>query len=390
MQSMKKTAVLIAALILLVGGWRIYEAILSSGAGAADERPAVTVALVPVERKAIEDIGNFTGSLLPRSQFIAASKIGGRLENVLVDIGDEVEYNQLIAVLDDDEYALQADRARAELEVSKASLEEARSSRAVSRRELERVRTLFDKDIAAEVDHDIASDRFVAQKARYEVALAQVDQREAQLQEAEVRLSYTRVRATWEASEQGGGKRVIGQRFRYEGSMLTPNTPIVSILDISTLLAVIHVIERDYSKVRTGMQATITTDAYPDKVFTGKVVRIAPRLEESSRQARTEIEVPNPDNLLKPGMFVRVVMTFGVHENATVVPAAALARRDGDQGLFLADTQQMTVEFVPVKVGITTGAMTEIIEPSISGQVVQLGHHLLEDGAPIKLGEDGE
>ena len=172
--------------------------------------------------------------------------------------------------------------------------------------------------------------------------------------------------------------------------MLSPNTPIVSILDINTLLAVVYVIERDYSKVRPGMETTITTDAYPDSVFTGRVVRIAPRLEETSRQARTEIEIPNPSHLLKPGMFVRVEMTYGVHENASVIPAQALARRDGSQGVFLADTQSMTAKFVPVKTGITSGGKTEILEPRISGLVVDLGQHLLEDGAPIKLPQEGE
>ncbi|MFC1544879.1 efflux RND transporter periplasmic adaptor subunit [Gemmatimonadota bacterium] len=384
---MKKIALSILAIIVLVGIWRLYDAIFNSGAGAEDTRPAVTVSLAPVEKESILDIGSFTGSLLPRSQFIAAPKIGGRLEKVLVDIGDEVQFNQLIAVLDDVEYELQAKKARAELAVSKASLEEGRSSMSVSRRELERVKTLFDKDIAAEADYDLAKDRFVAQKARYEVALAQVDQKQAELQEAQVKLSYTRIRATWDEGQYEGGRRVVGQRFRYEGSLLSPNTPIVSILDINTLLAVIHVIERDYSKIQPGMTATITTDAYPDSVFTGKVVRIAPRLEETSRQARTEIEIPNASNLIKPGMFVRVEMTFGVHENASIVPAQALARRDASQGVFLADTLAMTAKFVPVKVGITSGGKTEILEPQLTGLVVDLGQHLLEDGAPIKLTE---
>ena len=83
------------------------------------------------------------------------------------------------------------------------------------------------------------------------------------------------------------------------------NAPIVSILDIHSLTAVIHVIERDYSKVRVGQKVIVTTDAFPGSTFTGKIVRIAPLLKETSRQARVEIEVPNRDRLLKPGMFIR-------------------------------------------------------------------------------------
>jgi RND family efflux transporter MFP subunit len=385
---MKKIGLAILALIVLVAGWRIYQAIFNAVA-AVDARPPVVVSLARVEKESILDIGTFTGSLLPRSQFVAAPKIGGRLEKVLVDIGDEVSFNQLIAVLDDDEYELQAQKAKAELEVFKASLEESRSSMEVARRELERVKTLFDKEIASESDYDLAKDRFVAQKARYEVSVAQLDQQQTELQAAQVQLSYTRIRATWDEGVQGG-KRVIGQRFRDEGSMLQPNTALVTILDINSLLAVVHVIERDYTKVQPGMTARITTDAYPDSVFTGRVVRVAPRLEETSRQARTEIEIPNSNHILKPGMFVRVEMTYGVHENASVVPAQVLVRRDGSQGMFMADTQAMVASFVPVKVGITNGGKTEILEPEVSGLVVNLGQHLLEDGSPIKVAEAGE
>ena len=387
---MKKTLLIVLGVIVLIGGWRLFQAVFGSGSGSVVERPPVVVSLADVERSDIEDKGLFTGSLQPRSQFIAAPKIGGRLEKVLVDIGDEVEYNQLLAVLDDDEYVLQEQMARAEYEVSKASLEEARSSMEVYRRELERVKTLYGKEIAAEADYDMARDRFVAQKAQYDVALAEVDQQKAAWQEAQVKLSYTQIRAAWETGAKQGGSRVVGQRYRYEGSMLTANSPIVSILDISSLLAVIHVIERDYPKVQPGMSATITTDAYPDRQFTGRVMRVAPRLEETSRQARVEVEIPNPGQTLKPGMFVRVEMTFGVHEDATIVPSDALVRRESSQGVFLADTGSMTVSFVPVRTGIIAGGRTEILEPQLSGLVVDLGQHLLEDGAPIKLAEEGQ
>lgn len=386
----KKVLITATAIILALAGWRIFEALSKAGAQGRDGRPAVVVSLTPVQKTTLADIGYFTGSLRPRSQYVVAPKIAGRLEQVLVDIGDEVRPNQLIAVLEDDEYSLQAERARSELQVSRASLEEAKSSLDVARRELERVKSLYEKEIAAEADFDTARDRLVAQQARYEVALAKVDQDHAAAREAEVRLSYTRIRASWETNGRGSDRRVVGERFRYEGSMLTANTPIVSILDISSLLAVIHVIERDYPKVRPGMSARIATDAFPGREFTGTVARIAPLLAETSRQAATEIEIANPEGLLKPGMFVRVEITFGIHENTTVVPIEALVRRNNSQGVFMADMESMTVNFVPVRVGISDLGVTQILEPELDGRVVSLGQHLLEHGAPIRLAEGEE
>ncbi len=123
----------------------------------------------------------------------------------------------------------------------------------------------------------------------------------------------------------------------------------------------------------------------PDKIFTGNVVRIAPLLKESSRQARVEIEIPNPGQLLKPGMFVRAQIEFARHDNATLVPYAALVKREGKEGVFIADLNNLKALFTPVKTGIIHGELVEVIEPEISGFVVTLGNHLLEDGSDITV-----
>ena len=306
----------------------------------------------------------------------------GRLEKLLVNIGDRVKRGQLIAVLDDEEYAQQVEQARAELEVTKANLIEKRSSLDVSRREFKRAQALRQKKIASESELDAAQAQYKAQDAKYKVALAQVTQKEAALKAAQVRLSYTQIKASW---EDGGETRVAGEKFVDEGAMLKANAPIVSILDIHSLTAVIHVIERDYSKVRVGQKVVVTTDAFPGSTFTGKIVRIAPLLKETSRQARVEIEVPNRDRLLKPGMFIRAHIEFARHDNTTVVPVAALTKRNNQQGVFLVDTQNMKAHFIPVTLGIVNGKSAEVVKPTLSGSIVTLGHHLLEDGSAITL-----
>ncbi|NIM95016.1 MAG: efflux RND transporter periplasmic adaptor subunit, partial [Anaerolineales bacterium] len=102
-------------------------------------------------------------------------------------------------------------------------------------------------------------------------------------------------------------------------------------------------------------------------------------------QARVEIEIPNPDGILKPGMFVRVQIEFAEHKNVTVVPLSALVKRNGQRGVFLADTQNMKAYFIPVTVGIIDHTLAEVVKPSLSGLVVTLGHHLLEDGSAIVM-----
>ena len=179
--------------------------------------------------------------------------------------------------------------------------------------------------------------------------------------------------------------RLVGERYVDEGAMLPPNEPIVSILDVGTLIAVINVIERDYPKIQRGLEAVISTDAFPGRTYGGQVARIAPLLMEKSREARVEIEVPNDQMLLKPGMFVRVQIEFEEHENVTVIPLAALVKRNGTQGVFAVDRSEQKAHFVPVEVGIVNANQAEIISPPLSDAVVTLGHHLLEDGANIIL-----
>ncbi len=382
---MKKVIALV--LILAVAGligWRVHKKLSASAKGFDRRRgsAAVAVEVTPVQKSTIRDVGVFTGTLLPKSQFIVAPKITGRLERLLVHIGDRVKRGDPIALLDDDEYFQQVEQARAELEVASANVEDCLSALNVAEREFDRVRTLREKKIASESELDIAQARYNAQEAKYRVALAQVAEKEAALNAAQVRFSYTQIQALW---EDGDELRVVGERFVDEGEMLKPNAPIVSILEINPLTAVIHVIERDYSQVQVGQEAVMTTDAVPDTTFKGKIVRVAPLLRETSRQARVEIEVPNPEGLLKPGMFIRAEIEFARHENATVVPVAALVKRGGLQGVFLADREKMKAHFVPVRLGIINIAQAEVVEPLLTGAVVTMGQHLLEDRSSIIL-----
>ena len=383
----KRKVILIAVIVVIVGfiGWQVIQKVIKSSQGSGFERGAAPVAVeVEAVRKAtIRDTGNFTGTLAPKSQYVVAPKISGRLEKLMVDIGDRVNRNQLIAVLDDEEYSQQVHQAEADLQVALANLEESRSSLDMAKRELERVEELHKKGISADSELDASKGTYATQESRYKVSQAQVAHREAALEAAKIRLSYTKIKASW---EEGTNPRVVGERFVHEGTMLTANAQILSLLEINPLIAVIHITGKDYFRVKIGQSAFISTDALPDKTVSGEIVRIAPLLKETSREARVEIEFPNPEGLFKPGMFIAVKIEFATHEEATVIPVSSVVKRDNQQGVFLADTENKVAQFVPVKVGISNSELAEILEPSsFSGYVVTLGQHLLAHGSPIIL-----
>ncbi len=379
----------IALFLLALGlvGYKVYHDILRpadtpSGPG----RLVQAVSVEPVQTATLYRRAKLTGTLVAEKEFIAAPRVSGRLEKLHVDIGDEVRNGQLIAELDRDEFIQEVLMASAELEVARASLEESASELAVSKKELDRALRLFERDTLSQAELDQFQAGYDVRRARHEVANAQLKQRQAALEAARVRLEYTRIEARWGGDDMS---RRVGRRFAHEGDMLQANEPVVSIVGLNNLTAVVNVIERDYPFISTGQTAVVRADVHPDKEFQGRVIRLAPLLEETTRQARAEVLLSNADGLLAPGMFVRVWINLAQHPRATAVPAEALAKRDGVQGVFLADRETMRASFVPVITGIRDGRLVEIIEPYLEGCVVTTGRHLLEDGADIVIPENG-
>jgi len=374
---------IVAAAVVGAVGFQVYRKVREKNM----EKPrgrmaAVPVEVAPIAKATITETRDFSGTLVAKSQFLLAPKVPGRLEKIMVDIGDPVKRGQLVAELDDDEYAQQVEQARAELEVAKASLEETASSLDVAKKSHDRTAALYEKKIMSEAELDAADSLHKANVSKQKVAMAQVTQKEAALRAAEVRLSYTKISATWEG---GSDTRVIGERLVDQGAMLKANDPICSVLDVAELTALIFVSERDYSRLEPGQAVSVTADAHPGRDFPGKVSRIAPLIRETSREARVEVEMYNPDLVLKPGMFVTSRIEFSRHAGVPAVPMSSVVKRGGKQGVFVVKPGEHTAVFVPVTLGIVSGETAEVIDPELPGQLVTLGHHLLEDGSAVLL-----
>ena len=151
----------------------------------------------------------------------------------------------------------------------------------------------------------------------------------------------------------------------------------------------VSVTEMDYFKLRPGLSAEISVDSLQERKFSGTILRIAPFLKENSREARVEVLVPNPEGILKPGMFVRVNVEIEFRKKVPAVPVAAVINRKG-KGIYLADNESSKVSFVKIKPGIVENDWMEIREPNIEGAVVTLGQHLLRDGSPILIAGQGK
>jgi len=378
---MKKKHILsiISTIFLLFLIWRIIILVVKDRDSSSQRfsRPPVAVEVDTVRYESIQETRQLTGSIYPLYQYIVAPKVSGRIIKINKRIGDWIKRGEIVATIDDAEYQQAVLEAEANLKISQANLAEIESQFELAKQELERVQSLQQKGIASPSELDATTTNFNALQSRIKLAQAQVEQRQAALNSAKIRLGYTVLIAT----EPG----FIGERFVDEGGLLAPNSPVVSVIGIDTVIVRTTVIERVYGKIQLDQSAEIEVDAFPGKSFYGNVSRIAPMLQEASRVAQMEVEVANDSLLLKPGMFCKVNVVLAEKDSAQVVPNQAIVNRNGEKGIFVIKKGESTAHFIPVQLGITTQEKTEVSLPKIYGLVVTLGQHLLEDGSNVLL-----
>ena len=385
LSSRKKLLLGAGLVILLIIAWLVGKNLPDGAQGTGQRMGTVAVEIAPVVEGPIRDLGLFSGTLVPKSQFIVAPKVSGKLEKLYVDIGDRLTNGQLVAQIEDEEYQQQVIQAEADLSVARATLEETRTGVELVRRDLERAESLHKKKIMSDSQMDAARSQFNAQEARFKVSAAVVSNRESALEAARVRLSYTRITANW---EKESGVRYVGERYVFEGALLSPNSQIISVIELQPITAVIYATEKEYFRIQPEQEVAVTSTAFPGRNFQGMVTRVAPLLQEASRQARVEVDIRNEDCTLKPGMFINAAIEFARRDTAKLVPYSALVQRESQTGVFIADTESKKAFFKPVKVGIIEGERAEVLEPAdLTGYAVVLGQHLLQDGMNIILPE---
>jgi RND family efflux transporter MFP subunit len=335
-----------------------------------------------IEQGAIALNRTFSGELEALAEFVAAPKISGRVERVLVNIADMVQRGQVVAELENDEYVQAVAQAQADLIVARAKRSEAQSALDIARREFKRTESLLRRGIASDSEFDTAKQNQLARQAQLDVAEAQVAKAESSLETANIRLGYTKVTAGWAGGDE---HRVVAERYVDEGQTLAANTPLLLIVVLDPIVGIVFVTERDYAYLKIGQEVTLTTDAFPDEDFTGRIDRIAPVFRKDSRQARIEMTIDNPEHRLKPGMFIRATVVLDRAAEATIVPVQALTRRDDRTGVFIVSDDGRSVVWREVTVGIQDGERVQVDGKGLSGRVVTLGQQLISDGAPISI-----
>ena len=309
-------------------------------------------------------IGDATVSVVPRA--------AGRLEAIDVRLGDPVRRGQRIARIEDYELQEQLKQQEAGLEVSRATIRQREADLQLAETNAERSRNLFARQLLPRQTLDDTEARYQAAVAQLDLARAQNTQSLARLEELRINLANTII-----TSPVNG---FVARRTVDPGAFVGQNAPIVEVVDIGRVRLVANIVEMDLRRVHPGDGTRVDVDAYPGEMFTGRIARVSPVLDPATRTAPIEIEIPNADYRLKPGMYARVSITTDERKDALVVPTNAVIDIGGRRGVFLA-AEGGTVSFRQVTVGIEDQAHIEILDGVADGdRVVTTGAAALRDG----------
>ena len=339
-------------------------------------RPPMTVATATVGRATVAEYVTIVGNLIGMATVQVVPKVSGRLESISVRLADPVQKGRSIAKIEDREVQQQVKQAEASYEVSAATIRQREADLKFAQTSLDRTRSLYDRQLQPKQTLDDSEARYEAGLAQLDLARAQYSQAKARLEELRITLANTEV-----VSPVTG---FVGKRFLDPGAFASQNSPIVSVVDISSVRLVVNLVEQDVKRVVPGVPAEVEVDAFPGEQFNGRVSRVAPVFDPATRTAEMEIEIPNPTLRLKPGMYARVRLRVAERADALTVPLNALVEFDGRKGVFV--PRENTAKFMPVETGLQDATHVEILKGlEEKATVISTGAAGLKDGDRIVL-----
>jgi len=378
----------LVAAITIVRHVRASSPSRSAGTAEADANAgqAPYAAVVPVQRTTIANALSIAGQFLPYQNVELHAKVAGYIRHIDVDIGDRVHTGQVLAVLEIPELVAQVDEAQAA--VHHAEEEILRSQSDVARAQADYValhanavrlvnanqarpgliaeQELDDataKDQAAQAQVEAAKSALAASKQQLAVAKANQQHYAALSHYSRIIAPYDGV-VTWRFSDTGA--------LVQAGTSNTSGLPVVTVAQVSVLRLRIPVPESLAAKVRIGDSADVHVQATGEH-FTGKVARFTNALDTSTRTMQVEIDVPNPDYHLQPGMYADVTLSANSRPDVLVAPIEAIRRSDNKTSVLVVDAQNR-VQSREVQVGIESSNQVEILSGVSEGERVIVGN----------------
>ncbi|MGB9907523.1 MAG: efflux RND transporter periplasmic adaptor subunit [Candidatus Saccharicenans sp.] len=335
-------------------------------AASADEFSVAPVKVYRVKKQKVSEKLVYTATLEAWKRQAITPDISGKIARIYVNEGDRVKQGQLLAELDTQSIRLQLAQAEAALAMARANFEDAR-------RNLERMERLYQEKAVSEQQYEKV-------RLAHEAARAQKDQAEAAVNLARHALDVSIMRAPFDG--------VIAAKNLEEGDVINPmmggfsaSSGVLTLVDYSKIKVRFEVSPADAVRLARGQKVYLDSPSLPGQQFEGQVTVVNTSADPQTKKFRAEALINNPDLVLKPGLFGRIILEVSTRENSLAVPQKAI----------LENSYVLVVEGnKAVRKNVTTGLkntdLVEITSGLNEGDLVIVeGNFGLADGNPVKV-----
>lgn len=312
-----------------------------------DNRTEEKIPLVEVVSAVVGNVVDdqtYSSTVQPWAKNNIAPQSAGRIENLLVEVGDYVEAGQIVATMDD------VQLKQSELQVNNDKIE------------YERLKGLLEKGGVSQSDFESFEMAYKVHQSAYNNLL----------KNTVLRSPIT---------------GVISARNYDKGDMYAMAQPLYSVEQVTPVKLLIAVSESDYTRVKRYDKASITVDAFPGQTFEGTITNIYPTIDAATHTFNAEIKVTNGNRRLRPGMYAKVTVTFG-NEDRIIVPDVAVVKQtgSGDRFIYVLNPEDNTVRYQKVRLGRRLNDKYVILGGIKEGDLVVIDGQLrLKDGIKVNL-----
>ncbi|MCF8479480.1 MAG: efflux RND transporter periplasmic adaptor subunit [Rhodospirillum sp.] len=362
MKKMRMAIMLVGSTVLFGGviGFTVFKDQMIKQYFATLPEPVVTVSVEDALTEQWTDVVPAVGTLRAINGVSVSPSLGGIVTAIAFDSGRTVQTGQVLVQLDTSEEESQLASAKAQVALSELAAD--------------RAQRLARSSAGTRADRDDS--------------LAQLDISKAKVMEIGALIAKKTILAPFDGT--------LGVRAVDLGEYVQPGQALVDLQDLSVILADFTVSQKDLSQVNRGATLTMTTDAWPDRTFTGKVSAVAPKVDEKTGMVKVEGHFDNADGALRPGMFARLEARRSESRSVIVVPANAISYSlHGDTLFVVKDVPAegdkeaaKRVERRVVTIGERRGNLVSIVKGVDAGEpVVITGQLKLQDGTKVTFGE---
>lgn len=414
---MRKTASLQKkALSLLWCGSLLFAAMFAGcGAQEKEKEPIVSVQVTPVRKAAIAEAVAAEAVVFPVQQAVVMPKITSPIKQFLVQRGSHVKKGQLLAILENADLSASAEQSKGEFEqaeagysmttgaslpqqIQKAELDAAAAQAAFdaqkkvydSRKELFQQGALPRRELdSAEVSlsqarsqsetaqRQLADLKRIGERDTLKSASGQLTAARGKYKSATAQLSYSEIRSPMDG--------VVTDRPQYAGELATANQPLLTVMDLSKLIAKAHIAQSEAALLKVGNAAELHLPGMEEAVE-GRVTLVSPALDPGSTTIEVWVEAKKPNAALKPGMTVQLSITGRSAKEALVVPTPALFKNDSGADYVVLAGADNHAQIKTVQVGIRNSEFAQITNGVKEGDpAITSGGYALPDKTQIKV-----